>query len=64
EVQPVQVAQVVDTTAAGDSFNAGYLAARQNGAGVTDAMTFAARLAAEVIQTRGALMTPTVSLPQ
>ncbi|MCF7697886.1 sugar kinase [Loktanella sp. M215] len=64
EVQPVQVAQVIDTTAAGDSFNAGYLAARQNGAGVADAMAFAAKLAAQVIQTRGALMTPTATLPQ
>ncbi len=64
EVQPVRVAQVVDTTAAGDSFNAGYLAARRKGAGVADAMAFAAKLAAEVIQTRGALMTPTATLPQ
>ena len=62
-VDPVKVAEVVDTTAAGDSFNAGYLAARAAGAAVADAMRLGATLAAEVIGTRGALMTPTTALP-
>ncbi len=54
---PKAVPHVVDTTAAGDSFNAGYLAYRLHGGSVSDAMAQAASLAARVIQNRGALMT-------
>jgi 2-dehydro-3-deoxygluconokinase len=50
------VDHVVDTTAAGDSFNAGYLAAELSGASVQDAIAAGARLAARVIGARGALV--------
>lgn len=46
----------VDTTGAGDSFNGGYLAARQQGAGALAAARFAHNIAAEVVTHRGALM--------
>ena len=46
----------VDTTAAGDSFNAGYVAVRSAGGSPTDAAHFGHRLAAVVIQHRGAIV--------
>ncbi len=55
ELAPPAVAQVVDTTAAGDSFAAGFLDARCNGADLAEAMGKAATLAARVIGQRGAL---------
>ena len=45
----------VDLTAAGDGFNAGYLAARLSGAGAIDAAAAAHKLAGEVIRHRGAI---------
>lgn len=51
-----RVTRVVDTTAAGDSFAAGYLSRRLNGASAVDAAVFGNRLAARVIQHRGALI--------
>jgi 2-dehydro-3-deoxygluconokinase len=50
------VPQVVDTTAAGDSFAAGYLARRLLGASAEQAARFGNRLAARVIQHPGALI--------
>jgi 2-dehydro-3-deoxygluconokinase len=53
---PVLVSQVIDTTAAGDSFNAGFLASRLSGQPIGVAVTAGATLAARVIQKRGALV--------
>ncbi len=50
------VAQVVDTTAAGDSFAAAYLARRLAGGDVAEAVACGNRLAARVIQHRGAVI--------
>lgn len=46
----------VDTTGAGDSFNAGWLAGRQAGLAPVDAIAGAARLAAQVVQHPGAIL--------
>ena len=53
---------VVDTTSAGDSFNAGYLAARLNGQPAVDAAKAGHRLASVVIQHRGAII-PVTAMP-
>ena len=46
----------IDTTGAGDSFNAAWLAARQQGAAVPQAVQAAARLAAIVVRHPGAVL--------
>jgi 2-dehydro-3-deoxygluconokinase len=56
EVPTQPVAQVVDTTAAGDSFAGAYLAARLTGATPAAAALAGNQLAAVVIQHRGALI--------
>ncbi|SDZ40701.1 2-keto-3-deoxygluconate kinase [Jannaschia faecimaris] len=56
EHAPVAVAEVVDTTAAGDSFNAGYLAHRIDGQTIPRSIQAAAELAALVVRSRGALV--------
>ena len=55
-VTPPVVARPVDTTAAGDSFNAAYLADRLMGARAEAAAAQGAALAAQVIQQRGAIV--------
>ena len=56
EVPTDTVPQVVDTTAAGDSFAGAYLAARLSGQSATDAAAAGNRLAARVVQHRGAVI--------
>ncbi len=56
EVPPIPVAEVVDSTAAGDSFNAGYLAARLSGAEPEAAARLGCALAARVIVHPGAII--------
>ncbi|MEO6277537.1 sugar kinase [Roseateles sp.] len=56
EVATEAVPRVVDTTAAGDSFAAGYLSQRLRGAMPAQAAAFGNRLAARVIQYPGALI--------
>lgn len=56
EVATEAVPRVVDTTAAGDSFAAGYLSQRLRGAAPAEAAAFGNRLAARVIQHPGALI--------
>ena len=52
---PAVKVDAIDTTGAGDSFNGGYLAARLSGDGPVDAARRAHRVAAAVVQVRGAL---------
>ncbi|MDA3921992.1 MAG: sugar kinase [Salinisphaera sp.] len=60
EVTAEQVEQVVDTTAAGDAFSAGYLACRLQGGSPQTAASWGHRLAATVIQHRGAVIEQTL----
>ncbi|WP_075791372.1 sugar kinase [Massilia putida] len=62
EVAPQPVKDVVDTTAAGDSFGAAYMAARLSGKGPDDAARAGHRLAGTVIRHRGAII-PREAMP-
>lgn len=53
---PAAVAEIVDTTAAGDSFNAGFLANLIAGSTPDAAVTAACKISAKVIQNRGGLV--------
>jgi 2-dehydro-3-deoxygluconokinase len=63
DIAPPHALQPVDTTAAGDSFNAGYLAARINGAPPKEAARIGHRLAGAVIMTPGAVI-PRDAMPK
>ncbi len=56
EKVPCLKVSVVDTTSAGDSFNAGYLAARSKGQSIVDAAKNGHKLASVVIQHKGAII--------
>lgn len=58
----VEPGQVVDTTGAGDSFDAAYLAARLSGRTVSQAISAGHALAAVVVRHRGAIM-PRATMP-
>ena len=53
---PVEMAEPIDTTAAGDSFNAAYMAARLSGESPAAAASAGHKLAAEKVRHRGAIM--------
>ena len=59
-VSPAAVSGIVDTTGAGDSFNAGYIAAKLAGMTPTRAAEFAHLVAGRVICGRGALLEMTI----
>ena len=56
--EPTRPVHAVDTTAAGDSFNGAYLAARLAGAEPREAARRGHRLAAQVVQHPGAILEP------
>ena len=63
QVMPHNVDSVVDTTSAGDAFNAGYIAARHLGHTAEKSVLQASKLAATVIGLPGAII-PKLKMPQ
>ncbi|SEW45935.1 2-keto-3-deoxygluconate kinase [Cognatiyoonia koreensis] len=61
EVTVTPVKKIVDTTAAGDSFNAGVFAGHASGAAITDCIGYACALSRVVVQQRGALVSVDLS---
>lgn len=55
-VPPEKILAAKDTTGAGDSFNAGFMAARLDGRDIAEAALIGNRLAAEVVQQQGAII--------
>jgi len=62
DLVPARPVKVVDTTSAGDSFNAGYLASRLTGESASVAAANGHRLASVVIQHKGAII-PAEAMP-
>ncbi|MEL7181898.1 MAG: PfkB family carbohydrate kinase, partial [Pseudomonadota bacterium] len=56
EVAVTPLTQLVDTTAAGDSFNAGFFARHAVGDSIADGIAYACALSRAVVQERGALV--------
>ncbi len=63
DIAAAPVSNVIDTTAAGDSFAAGYLAARISGRSPPDAARAGHRIAGAVVQHRGAII-PRDAMPK
>jgi 2-dehydro-3-deoxygluconokinase len=59
---PGPTLKATDTTGAGDSFNAGYLAMRLNGGSIEEAVAAGRKLAGIVVQHRGAII-PRAAMP-
>jgi 2-dehydro-3-deoxygluconokinase len=55
-IAPPPVSRVVDTTAAGDAFNAGFIAAWLSGQDVAESCRFGNRVAGVVVQYPGAII--------
>lgn len=58
EIEVPRVNNTIDTTGAGDTFNAGYLAGRLKGLTLEESIALAIKCAAQTIQHRGAIIDP------
>ena len=62
ELVPAEAVPVTDSTAAGDAFNAGFIAAKMQGKNSTEAALLGHKLASSVLQHRGAII-PLSAMP-